>query len=94
MKEPTQADRVLARLTRGPMCSMEPLDWWPRITRTAARVGDLKRRGFTVMASPCDLHRNADNHVAYRLMDDLPMLTPEGARRVRPSEHIAELPLF
>jgi hypothetical protein len=64
----TQTERILYRLNVGPMCSLEPLDWEPRITRTAARIQDLKDRGVNVMARECLIHDHPTaHHVIYEL---------------------------
>lgn len=66
----TQTERILHRLNSGPMCSLEPLDWTPRITRTAARVQDLKDQGTDVASAPCELHDyKTSAHVVYRIAD-------------------------
>lgn len=66
----TQTERILYRLNAGPMCSLEPLDWSPRITRPAARVQDLRDRGTQVISEPCELHpRKTSAHVVYRIPD-------------------------
>lgn len=62
----TQNDRILARLNEGLMCSMEPIDWEPRITRVAARVNDLRDAGHEIESVECR-HREGARHVAYLL---------------------------
>jgi hypothetical protein len=63
-----QTDRILDRLKMGRMCSLEPLDWTPRITRTAARIQDLKDRGTTIVSEPCLMHfEKTAPHVVYEI---------------------------
>ena len=63
----TQNERILARLKSGPLCSLEPLDWEPRITRTAARIQDLRDGGTDIVSAPCvHLYKTA-SHVKYEL---------------------------
>ena len=63
----TQTERILARLNAGPLCSLEPLDWFPRITRTAARIQDLKDRGTEIVSAPCVHVPPTASHVRYEL---------------------------
>jgi hypothetical protein len=64
----SQTDRILDRLKMGRMCSLEPLDWTPRITRTAARIQDLKDRGTDIVSEPCLMHFDKTAaHVVYNL---------------------------
>lgn len=64
----SQSDRILRRLHFGPMCSLEPLDWQPRIARTAARIQDLRDRGEGIASAPCQMHeRKTAPHVVYEL---------------------------
>lgn len=65
----SQNERILARLKMGQMCSLEPLEWTPRITRTAARVLDLKDTGHTIIAEDCRMHTGKTaRHSVYRLV--------------------------
>ena len=53
----TQNDRILAYLRlNNRMCSFEPLRWEPMISRTAARINDLKLEGHAITAHDCRLH--------------------------------------
>jgi hypothetical protein len=61
----SQNERLLTRLRIGPMCAMEPLDWTPRIYRTAARIKDLRDAGQPISTDVCGEHRN--NHAVYKL---------------------------
>jgi hypothetical protein len=64
----SQTQRIHDRLELGALCSLEPLDWEPRITRTAARIQDLKDRGVTVLARECLIHDHPTaHHVIYEL---------------------------
>lgn len=66
----TQTERILTRLNSGPMCSMEPLDWDPRIYRVAARIKDLRDTGQNITASVCQEHFDpVSNHARYKLTD-------------------------
>ena len=62
----SQKDRILSRLNLGLMCSMEPLDWQPRIYRVAARVLDLRPEGYDIVTVECEHHGGA-SHAAYVL---------------------------
>lgn len=61
----TQNDRILSRLNLGLMCSLEPLDWEPRITRVAARIKDLRGDGHEITTIECS--HNGARHAAYVL---------------------------
>ena len=61
----SQKDRILNRLNLGLMCSMEPLDWEPRIYRVAARVLDLRSEGYPITTVECE--HNGASHAAYVL---------------------------
>ena len=63
----TQCERILHRLNAGAMCSMEPLDWTPRIYRVAARVKDLRDRGHDIRTRVCAEHDGAA-HAVYWLV--------------------------
>ena len=66
----TQNDRVLDRLRAGALCSMEPLDWTPRIYRVAARVNDLRNAGHEILTrTQCYHHGEAQHHAVYELAD-------------------------
>jgi hypothetical protein len=52
----TQTGRILAALEDGPLCGFAPLRWDPPITRTAARILELKAAGWHISADPCRLH--------------------------------------
>lgn len=67
MEEVTQNDRILAYLRlNNRLCSLEPLSWHPMISRTAARIGDLKADGHHISAQDCKLHPGP-RHVIYEL---------------------------
>ena len=68
----TQNDRILSRLNLGAMCSQEPLEWSPRITRVAARVKDLRDRGYEIVSGYCGEHEGAP-HASYRLLTQTQM---------------------
>ena len=64
----TQTERILTRLKAGPLCSMSPLDWEPRIYRVAARVKDLRDSGVEITAAVCQQHFDpTSNHAVYQL---------------------------
>jgi hypothetical protein len=64
----TQKDRILAALRLGKRCSMEFLDWEPRITRAAARVEELRRDGHEIATTTCRMHwEGVAAHAAYEL---------------------------
>ena len=66
----TQNERILARLNAGPLCSLEPLDWEPRITRTAARIQDLRDLGHDIESVACRRHdHKTAQHVAYHIVE-------------------------
>lgn len=66
----SQTERVLDRLRAGSLCSMEPLDWTPRITRLGARIYDLKAEGHEIITrSKCYHHGEAQHHAVYELAD-------------------------
>jgi hypothetical protein len=65
----SQTERILARLNYGPLCSLEPLDWEPRITRTAARIQDLRDAGQEIASTPCKHPNPTAAHVVYELAD-------------------------
>ena len=62
----SQKNRILYRLNLGLMCSMEPLDWQPRIYRVAARVLDLRSEGYDIVTVECE-HHGGPSHAAYVL---------------------------
>ena len=65
----TQNQRILARLTRGALCGMEPLRWSPPITRVGARIYDLRRDGWIINAhSTCPEHQGRQQHAYYELV--------------------------
>lgn len=65
----SQNERILARLKMGQMCSLEPLEWTPRITRTAARIWDLEADGHVVVSADCRMHTGKTaRHSVYRLV--------------------------
>lgn len=64
----TQNDRILNRLRMGALCSMEPLDWEPRIYRVAARIKDLRDGGHEIISDMCGEHGRTENHAVYRLV--------------------------
>lgn len=64
----SQKQRILDALHLEPRCSLEFLDWTPRITRGAARIQDLKDDGHTIMSDTCRLHDyETATHVKYTL---------------------------
>lgn len=67
--QPSQKDRILRRLNLGQLCSMEPLDWEPRIYRVAARVKDLRDDGHQIVSDLCGEHGCTENHAVYRLVE-------------------------
>lgn len=65
----TQKERVLTALRLGKRCSMEFLDWEPRITRVAARVEELRRDGHEITTARCRMHWDTvAAHAAYELV--------------------------
>lgn len=66
----TQNDRILAYLNLNHhLCSLAPLHWEPMITRTAARINDLKLEGHEITAHECQLHApGTARHVVYELV--------------------------
>lgn len=64
----TQVDRILARLEDGPLCSFEPLRWDPPISRTAARINDLRDDGWIIDTEPCRVHVHTGRAVQYTLV--------------------------
>ena len=67
MSKRTQTQRLLEILRySGGVCAMEPLRWEPPITRVAARIHDLRRRGHAITtATTCQKHGGA-HHAFYR----------------------------
>lgn len=65
----SQSERILRRLNQGPMCSMEALDWEPRIYRVAARIKDLRNSGYEIVSDLCAEHGRTENHAVYRLIE-------------------------
>lgn len=67
----TQKDRILNYMRmNGKLCSLQPLEWNPRITRTAARIHDLEAEGWEIESTPCRMHTETTHHVAYELRDE------------------------
>lgn len=66
----TQNDRILNYLRlNNRLCSFEPLRWEPMISRTAARVNDLKLAGHEITTHECRLHPGeTPRHVVYELV--------------------------
>lgn len=65
----TQTDRLLHALRYKPVCSMELLDWQPRITRGAARILELRAEGHDIATSICKLHDHPTaRHARYDLV--------------------------
>ena len=60
-----QQDRVLAALTRGPVCA--DTEWQPRIRRLAARIHDLRDGGWNIGTVACPVHSHTSRTVAYVL---------------------------
>ena len=77
-----QQDRVLAALTRGPVCA--DTEWQPRIRRLAARIHDLTKCGWLIEAPDCTQHSHASKTIAYRLLNSPGVLLPELARQATP----------
>lgn len=64
----TQNERILAYLRMQRLCSLDPLTWHPMITRTAARINDLRADGHQITADECRMHdRKTARHVVYEL---------------------------
>jgi len=61
----TQKQRILEAIRNGGLCGLVPLDWHPRITRTAARVLELREDGHTITTGPCPQH--GTGHAYYQL---------------------------
>ena len=67
----TQKQRILDYMRlNGKLCSLAPLDWSPRITRTAAQIHDLEADGHDIISSPCRLHPDTASHVTYQLAEE------------------------
>ena len=67
-KPDTQAGRLLAALQSGPVCSFQLYDRGSPFThRVAARVYDLRQRGYVIDSSPCRSHSHDAAAVEYRL---------------------------
>lgn len=66
----TQNERILNYLRiNNKLCSLAPLQWNPMITRTAARISDLKLEGHQITAHDCHLHDGwFPGHVVYELV--------------------------
>lgn len=65
----SQTDRVMTALRGGGVCAVETLGWSPPITRLAARVYELKRKGILIdTTQPCPEH--CADHAYYRLTAD------------------------
>lgn len=66
----TQNDRILGYLRlNNHLCSLAPLHWEPMITRTAARINDLKLEGYQITAHDCRMHpKGTPRHVVYHLV--------------------------
>ena len=66
----SQTKRILAYLRlNNRLCSLDPLTWHPMITRTAARINDLKADGYLITTHECQLHeRKVARHVVYELV--------------------------
>lgn len=66
----TQNERILNYLRlNNNLCSLAPIGWEPMITRTAARVNDLKLAGHEITAHDCRLHAGeTPRHVVYELV--------------------------
>jgi hypothetical protein len=66
----TQNDRILGYLRlNNHLCSLAPLHWEPMITRTAARINDLKLDGYQITAHDCRMHpEGTPRHVVYELV--------------------------
>lgn len=65
----TQNERILEYLKlNNRLCSLAPISWSPMITRTAARINDLKLQGHEITTHDCLMHREAPRHVVYELV--------------------------
>jgi len=64
----TQTRQVLDALQRGPVCSFSFYDQATLTHRLAARIYDLKARGYHIQASACHRHNHGANAVEYRLL--------------------------
>jgi len=84
-----QQDRVLAALTRGPVCA--DTEWNPRIKRLAARIGDLKKRGWLIDTPTCPLHSHQLRTIAYVLTNSPGVLQPDLARYATPPHPLTTL---
>lgn len=63
----SQDARIHARIKQGGLCAMEPLGWEPPITRVAARIHSLAKKGIVIEAlHNCPEHGGA-RHAYYRL---------------------------
>ena len=64
----SQDDRVYtALMVYGGLCGMQPLRWSPPITRVAARVWSLKKKGVVIdTLTNCPDHGGA-RHAYYRI---------------------------
>lgn len=63
----SQDDRIHDRLKQGGLCAMEPLEWEPPITRVAARIHGLTKKGIVIDAQhTCPEHDGA-RHAYYHL---------------------------
>jgi len=77
-----QQDRVLAALTRNPICAITV--WEPPIRRLAARIGDLKDRGWLIDTEPCTTHSHLSRTIQYVLLNSPGILQAELARHATP----------
>ena len=66
-KATTQAGAVLEALERGPVCSFQFYAESPLTHRIAARIYDLKGRGYAITQRPCTVHPHAGAAVLYEL---------------------------
>ena len=63
----TQTAAVLEALEQGPVCSFEFYQTSGLTHRVAARVLDLKRKGYAITSKACDLHTHTSRAVVYEL---------------------------
>ena len=63
----TQTAAVLEALEAGPVCSFEFYEKAGLTHRVAARVLDLKRKGYRITSKTCDVHTHKARAVLYEL---------------------------
>jgi hypothetical protein len=81
----SQKDRVLAALTRGPLCATTLLDM--RIPRGAARISDLKAEGWIIDSRTCQQHSHDTRQIEYVLVNPPQVsVQPDMAHYTKPPE--------